>query len=97
MITFSKGTNLLQRKKMEDFTEWKKLVLDLKDKVYMFEFLLPKHISLVDVANELNLSRQTLRAHVYSNYRVEVDFYKKNNKIMLDVSILLSIRRRYAK
>jgi hypothetical protein len=80
---------------MKEVIELKLLVLDLKNRVQTLESIMPKNISLVDFAHDLNISRQTLRAFLISNFRSEEDFYKQNNKIYLDVSILPIIKAHY--
>jgi len=82
---------------MEEIQELKQMMIELTNKVNMLLSSVPKYVSLSDVANELDISRQTLTYFVKSNYKPEVDFYKKNNKIYLDVSILCSLRGHYAK
>lgn len=82
---------------MEDIQDLKQMIMELTNKVNMLLLTVPKYISLSDVANELGISRQTLTYFVKSNFKPEVDFYKKNNRIYLDVSILCSLRGHYAK
>jgi len=80
----------------------KSLLLELKSKVDTFELIMPKELSLTDIVRDFKkfkptLSRQTLLAYLKSNFEPEVDFYKENNKIYVNVSILCSLRRHYAK
>jgi len=82
---------------MENFAVTKDMYLELKNKIEFLELIVPKSFSLTDIADELNISRQTLTYYVKSNFEPEVEFYKKNNRIHLDVSILYSIRKHYAK
>lgn len=82
---------------MENFAVTKDMYLGLKNKIEFLESIMPKSFSLTDIANDLDISRQTLTYYVKSNFEPEVEFYKKNNRIHLDVSILYSIRKHYAK
>ncbi len=81
---------------MEDFVITKEMYLELKNKIEFLEKIMPKSFSLTDIAKDLNISRQTLTHYVKTNFEPEVEFYKKNNRIHLDVSILYPIRRHYA-
>ena len=77
-------------------------ILNLKEKVLNLEKTLQqlqvsnfKDIPLAFVAQELNISRQALTFYVKSNFEPEVDFYLKNNRILLTMNILPSIKRHY--
>lgn len=54
-----------------------------------------KTIPLSFVAKQLKVSRQTLTYHIKANYEPEVDFYIKDNKIVLNMDILPSIKEYY--
>ena len=82
---------------MGDFEITKDMYLELKNKIEFLELIIPKSFSLTDIAKELSISRQTLTYYVKANFEPEVEFYKKNNRIHIDVSILYRIRRHYAK
>ncbi|MCK5111081.1 MAG: hypothetical protein KAQ94_06125 [Arcobacteraceae bacterium] len=82
---------------MDELAELKRMYLELKAKVEALELTTYKEILLTDLARELDIHRQTLTYYVKSNFEPEVDFYKKNNKIYLDVSILCRLRKHYAK
>ncbi len=82
---------------MNELAELKQIVLDLKVEMDKLKITMPTSILLVDFAQTLSISRQTLRYYVTSNFEPQVDFYKKNNRIYLDVSILLSLKEHYAK
>jgi predicted DNA-binding protein YlxM (UPF0122 family) len=81
---------------MENFAITKEMYLELKNKIEFLELIMPKSFSLTDIAKDLNISRQTLTHYVKANFEPEVEFYKKNNRIHIDVSILYPIRRHYA-
>jgi hypothetical protein len=81
----------------QEIFELKQLVLDLNSRVKTLEKSIPNKISLADYAKFLNISRQSLRAFLNSNFRAEEDFYKINNKIYLDISILPIIKAHYDK
>ncbi len=57
----------------------------------------PNFRSLSDIANELNLSNQTIRYHLTTNYEPEIDFLKKNGKILINSKVVLKIRDYYEK
>lgn len=77
-------------------------VLQLKSKILKLEeivnnlaILQKVKIPLVSLAKELGISRQTLTYHVKAKYRPQEEFYIEDNKILLSVSILNSIKEYY--
>lgn len=81
----------------KEIFELKQIILEIREDVKIIRPLLKMKISLVDFAREIGISTATLHAHIKSNYEPEVDFYKINNRILLNVNILQSIRGHYAK
>lgn len=81
----------------KELFELKKILLEIKDDVKAVKPILKLKISMVEFAKDLKVPRQTLYAHLKANYEFEVDFYKENNRILLNVNILQSIRGYYAK
>lgn len=83
-------------------TEIENEIAFLKNKIIMLEKIVNNlgivqqiKVPLVSLAKELDISRQTLTYHVKSNYKPQEDFYIENNKILLSVSILNSIKEYY--
>lgn len=81
----------------KEIVELKRIMLEVRDDVRQIKPLLNMKISLTDFAREIGIKSATLHAYVKSNYEPEVDFYKINNRILLNVNILQSIRGHYAK
>lgn len=75
----------------------KKKVIDLE---YKLEFLMravPRYITLSNIAQDLGKSRQTLLSFIKKNFEYGKEFYKKDGKIFVDVSVLPIIRGHYEK
>ncbi|WP_151946629.1 helix-turn-helix domain-containing protein [Aliarcobacter butzleri] len=73
----------------------KRKILDLEEVVNNLAMVQKLKIPLSSLAKELGVSRQTLSYHVKSNYKPQEDFYIENNKILLNVNILNSIKEHY--
>lgn len=73
----------------------KRKILDLEEVVNNLAMVQKLKIPLSSLAKELGISRQTLSYHVKSNYKPQEDFYIENNKILLNVNILNSIKEHY--
>ncbi len=80
-----------------DMVEIKQNILNLNNRLQTIEKMILKKVSMPDLARELDISRQTLSHHIKANFKPQVDYYKENNKIYVDVSILPSIRMHYGK
>lgn len=70
-------------------------LLKLEDTVNKLSFIKEIKIPLVAFAKELGITRQALTYHVKNNYKPQEDFYLENNKILLSVGILNSIKEYY--
>lgn len=73
----------------------KRKILDLEEVVNNLAMVQKLKIPLSSLAKELGVSRQTLSYHVKNNYKPQEDFYIENNKILLNVNILNSIKEHY--
>lgn len=78
-----------------EITLLKQKLFELEKKVNSLKTKSLNTIPLSFVAKELNISRQTLAYHLKTNYEPEVDFYIKDNKIVLNMGILPSIEEYY--
>lgn len=77
---------------MNEFLELKSEILDLK---HTLSLLLPKSISVGEIATQTGKSRQTITAFAKSNLEPQKDFWVQNGKIMLSQTAALKILRRY--
>lgn len=73
----------------------KRKILKLEEIVNNLAIVQKLKIPLSSLAKELDISRQTLNYHVKSNYKPQEDFYIEDNKILLNVNILNSIKEYY--
>jgi len=81
----------------KELFEMKQILLEVLDNTRDIKPALKSKVLMTEFAKEIDISKQTLYAHLRVNYQPEVDFYKENNKILLNVNILQSIRGYYAK
>ena len=81
----------------KEMFEIKQMLLEILSNTNDIKPLMKLKVSMVDFAKEIGIPKQTLYAHLKANYQPEVDFYKENNKILLNVNILQSIGGYYAK
>jgi hypothetical protein len=81
----------------KEIFELKQIMLEVREDVKIIKPLLKMKISLIDFTREIGINSATLHAYIKANYEPEVDFYKINNRILLNVNILQSIRGHYAK
>lgn len=81
----------------KELFELKQILLEVLDNTRDIKPALKSKVLMTEFAKEIDISKQTLYAHLRANYQPEVDFYKENNKILLNVNILQSIRGYYAK
>ena len=77
---------------MNEFLELKSEILDLK---HTLSLLLPKSISVSEIATQTGKPRQTITAFLKSNFEPNKDFWVQNGKIMLSQTAALKILRRY--
>lgn len=81
----------------KELADIKQKLFEMEAKVKLLNILLPKEISLSELSDIINVSRQTLRYHLTNNYNPKEHFYIKNNKIYISVSVLPAIRNHYGK
>ena len=70
------------------FLELKNLMLEQK---IVLDVFLPNEVPLSMIADNLNKSRQTIRAYIISNFEPEVDYQTKNGKIMVSKDAFVKI------
>lgn len=79
----------------DEIISLKNKILELEKKVEIFEFIKKIKIPLFAIAKELGISKQALTYHVKKHYKPQEEFYIEDNKILLDMSILKSIKEYY--
>jgi len=79
---------------MNNFTllEIKNLILEQNT---MLQMLIPHNVPLSQICDLTNKSRQTVRDYLINNFEPEVDFYKKNGRIIIRRNAAVAIVRRY--
>lgn len=75
----------------KEFFEIKQAIKKLEKLVYI-----PEYISLSDIADDLNISRQTLTYHIKTSYD-ETKYKLKKGRIYINVSVLPQIKAKYEK
>jgi predicted DNA-binding protein YlxM (UPF0122 family) len=83
----------------EDFIKLKQEVLIMRSILEEHSTILSfiKELPLSEVAKTLSVSRQALHKYVQNNFEPDLEYYKKNGKIYLDVCVLPQIRSHYEK
>ena len=87
--------NTLNTEIAEEILTLKNKIIELENRVSQLDIVSSLKIPLAQFANDLSISRQTLTYHVKQNYKPQVDFYFENNRILLNVGILNSIKEYY--
>lgn len=77
--------------------EAKELLLDIRNKLELLEFFIPKEISLSELSRLLGKANKTVYRYMRDNFEPEVDYKKKGGKILVGKDTALCIRRHYAK
>ena len=75
----------------------KELLLKILNGIEKLNMLLPHELSLSEVSNLTGKPANTIRKYVIDNFEPEVEYKKKGGKIYLNQSIILRVRRHYAK
>lgn len=75
----------------------KTLLLEIRNKLEILEFLLPTEMSLSDLSKQLGKKSNTLYQTLTRNYEPEVEFYKKGGTIFVRRDVALALRRKYAR
>ncbi|MGG7049105.1 MULTISPECIES: hypothetical protein [unclassified Campylobacter] len=77
---------------MSEFLEVKGLLLELRDTINL---LLPKRMSVAQIANITGKSRQTITSFLKRKFSPGTEYWEENGKIMVSQAVALTLLRRY--
>jgi len=72
--------------------EFKDIILEIRNTQRL---LMPNEFELAYLANQVNISRQSMRDYLIRNYEPEKEYFKKGGKIMVSKETAVSILRKY--
>ena len=83
----------------EEAVRMKRMEEGMTNILDFLDFLLPLEISLSELSSACSKSRDTVRKHLITNYKDDVDYYQKikNGKLYVARAAALEIRKHYVK